>query len=137
MSKFTLILEDDYNFDLLGLCSHQRDYRVCWAVNKQLGLNLEKSDEPFMVSNKKGEILSTHSLYVYHDEELSYYFIQNKGERGYLVPERAQIDYFLVMRESGIMDLQTLVQELKEISEIQAAYIIEIKELKSVNRFIF
>ncbi|MGO1586222.1 MAG: IPExxxVDY family protein [Mesonia sp.] len=69
MAKYTLSLEDDYNFDLIGLCSHQADYRVCWSINETMGLRLQKSIEPYMVSGKKGDVVSSHSLFEWEDEE--------------------------------------------------------------------
>ena len=63
MAKYTLSLEDDFNYDLIGLCSHHGDYRVCWSINERIGLRLQKSLEPFMVSGKKGVVNSSHSLY--------------------------------------------------------------------------
>lgn len=137
MAKYTLTLEDDFNFDLIGFCSHQRDYRVCWAINNRLEIALEKSMEPYMVSNRKGEVVSSHSLYHFETEELTYYLIQNKSTNGFLVPERAQIDYFLVIKEANMVDVDELTRQLKEITEIQAVFIIDINTLKSASKFIF
>ncbi|HLW30492.1 MAG TPA: IPExxxVDY family protein [Brumimicrobium sp.] len=139
MAKYTLSLEDDFNYDLIGLCSHQGDYRVCWSINERIGLRLQKSNEPFMVSGKKGVITSSHSLYEWIDEEenVSYYLIQNKNEGKFLVPEKAQIDFFLVVKEAGVIDVDVLLAELKEISCILTAFIFDPYELKSANKFIF
>lgn len=110
MAKYTLSLEDDFNYDLIGLCSHQGDYRVCWSINERIGLRLQKSTEPYMVSGKKGAITSSHSLYEWFDEEenVNYYFIQNKNEGKFLVPEKAQIDFFLVIKDAGVVDVESL-----------------------------
>ena len=139
MAKYTLSLEEDYNFDLIGLCSHQGDYRVCWSINEQIGLRLKKSIEPFMVSGKKGGVISSHSLYECEDEfdNVQYHLIQNKGNGKYLVPEKAQIDYFLVVREAGIIDVDELLEKLKQIPNILTAFIFDPYELKSANKFIF
>ena len=139
MAKYTLSLDDDFDYDLIGLCSHHGDYRVCWSINERIGLRLQKSIEPFMVSGKKGVVTSSHSLYEWSDEEESvdYYLIQNKNEGKYLVPEKAQIDFFLVVKEAGVVDVDHLVEELRKISCILTAIIFDPYELKSANKFIF
>lgn len=139
MAKYTLSLDEDFNFDLIGLCSHQGDYRVCWAINEKIDLKLRKSIEPFMVSGKKGTINSSHSLYEWEDENdnISYYFIQNKSQGKYLVPEKSQIDFFLVIREAGSVDVKNLLSQLKQIPCILTAFDFDPYELKSANKFIF
>jgi len=139
MAKHTLQLEDDFNFDLIGLCSHQSDYRVCWSVNEHLGLHLSKSLEPFMVSGKKGEVVSSHSLYEWYDENnaVEYFLIKNKYNTQFLIPEKSQIDYFLVIREAGIVDVDDFLTKVKEISSILTAFIFEPGDLKSGSKLIF
>ena|SRR5690554_7315872 len=139
MAKYTLSLEDDYNFDLIGLCSHQADYRVCWSINETMGLRLQKSIEPYMVSGKKGDVVSSHSLFEWEDEEeaVTYYFIQNKSNGKWLVPEKSQIDYFLVVKEAGSVNLNDFVKSIKKIPSILTAFTFDPYELKSANKFIF
>ncbi len=139
MAKYTLDIENDFNFDLFGVCSHEGDYRLCWSINEQMGLNLEKSLEPYMVSGKKGNIVSSHSFYEWHNEEegVSYYLIKNKNEGKYLIPEKAQIDFFLVITEAGVKDSVDFLKELKNISCVLTAFSFDPDELKSANRFVF
>lgn len=138
-AKHTLILADDLDFDLIGVCSHQSDYRLCWSINEALELELAKADEPFMVSGKKGEVLSQHSFYEWEDEQnhLSYYLIKNKAGSSFLIPEKAQIDYFLVIRELGIVNIDDFLTQLKSISSILTAFIYNPNELKSSKHLIF
>lgn len=139
MAKYTLSLEDDFDFDLIGICSPKNDYRVCWSINEKLNLRLQKSLEPFMVSGKKGNITSSHSLYEWEDEEnfLSYYLIQNKSQGKFLIPEKAQIDYFLVIKESGVVDVKEQIRQLQEIVSITTVIDFDPNELKSASKLIF
>ncbi|MEX2485264.1 MAG: IPExxxVDY family protein [Brumimicrobium sp.] len=139
MAKHTLKLEDDYDFDLIGLCSHHSDYRLCWALNEHLELNLSKAEEPFMVSGKKGEVISSHSFYEWEDEDnlTTYFLIKNKNNSQYLIPEKAQIDYFLVIQEAEVIDIDNLLIRIKEISSILTAFIFDPYDLKSSNKLIF
>lgn len=139
MAKHLLTLESDYDYDLIGICCHHSDYRLCWSLNEALNLNLKKADEDFAVSNKKGLTVSRHSFYEYLDEveNTEYYLIKNKSEGKYLMPEKQQIDYFLVIRENVSVDIDDLVTQMKTISTILTAVIFDPEELKSADKLIF
>ncbi len=49
--KHTLELEADYDYDMIGLCSHHNDYRIVWGVNELLDIQLEKKELNFNISN--------------------------------------------------------------------------------------
>lgn len=138
VSKYTLTIEEDFDYDLIGLCCHQSDYRLCWALNEQLGLKLAKSEEPFMVSSKKGDVLSKHSFYEWVDEEnyLAYFLIKNKDGIQYLIPEKSQIDYFLIIKESGQLEIDNLLTQIKGISAILTAFKYDPAALKSSKNLI-
>jgi hypothetical protein len=139
MAKFTLKLEDDYDYDLIGFCSHYNDYRACWAINAALEIQLVKSEELFMVSGKKGEVISAHSFYEWIDEEnmLHYYLIKNKSGVDYLIPELSQIDYFLAIREKDGVNVDQLLQKLKNTIGILTAFTYDPAELKSAKNLVF
>ena len=139
MAKHLLTLESDYDYELIGICCHHSDYRLCWSLNEALNLGFKKADEAFAVSNKKGATVSQHSFYEYIDEieHTEYYLIKNKSEGKYLIPEKQQIDYFLVIRENVSVDVDDLVTQMKSISTILTAGIFEPEELKSADKLIF
>jgi hypothetical protein len=139
MAKFTLKLEDDFDYDLIGFCSHYSDYRICWSMNEALGLKLVKCEESFMVSGKKGEVVSSHSFYEWYDEDnmVNYYLIRNKSGVDYLIPELNQIDYFLITREAGAVDSDELLEKLKQTSGVLTAFIYDPGTLKSAKNLVF
>lgn len=139
MAKHVLTLETDIDFDLIGICSHHPDYRICWAINEQLDLQLTKSQDPFCVSNKKGGIVSEHSFYEWYDDSnhIEYYFIKNKGGGKFLIPEKPQIDYFLILRENFSIETTGLLETLKQNKGIITAFIFKPSELKSAEKLIF
>ena len=139
MAKHLLTLESDYDYDLIGICSHPSDYRLCWSLNEALKLELQKAEEDFSVSNKKGLKVSSHSFYEYIEstELTEYYLIKNKSEGKLLIPEKQQIDYFLVIRENTSVDIDNLLTQIKSISTILTALIFDPEELKSAEKLIF
>lgn len=137
--KYTLSIEEDFDFGLIGICCHQSDYRLCWSMNEALGLQLAKAQEPYIVSGKKGGVASSHSCYEWYDEEnlIHYYLLKNKDGIQYILPEKAQIDYLLVIKGAEMEEVDNLLTQLKSISSILTAFSYDPYELKSRKHLIF
>ena len=43
--KYHLEEEYEYDFELFGISTHEKDYRLCWAINNSLNISLERSSE--------------------------------------------------------------------------------------------
>ena len=137
--RHVLSLETSVDFELIGICSHHSDYRLAWGINKILELELTKSDEPFVIQSKKGTIVSQHSFHVFIDEvdHMEWYLIKNKSEGKFLIPEKNQIDYFLILRENILHDLDDLVEQIRESNSVMAAYVFEAGAIPSAELIIF
>ena len=138
MGKHTLEIEYDYDFVLIGISSHEKDYRICWAINNKLGLDLVKT-EPLEIKDKKQDELSHFSLFIFEqpDEFKEYFVIANRSEKGLLIPEQKQVDYFFIIR--GEDDDDVIIEKIKQIKEInlvQTAFRIDVNGLKSKQNLI-
>jgi len=123
-----LDVEYDYDFLLLAISCFEKDYRMCWLINKQLNVNLERGED-IEVEYKEGN--SVHSVFTgeYEDEHCHITLIKNRDSEGILLSELAQIDYLLKIEEfPGEED--DLAQELRSISQVKAVYQIEPNDLK-------
>lgn len=102
-------------------------------------LQLAKNDELFAITNKKGQIISEHTYYFWCDDEnqVEFYLIRNKSEGKFLIPERNQIDYFLFVRDNVTLELEDLLEEIKQINSVMAAYLFEPESLPSTEQIIF
>ena len=138
MGKHTLEIEYDYDFVLIGISSHEKDYRICWALNNQLGLNLVKTDA-LEIKDKKQDDPSFFSLFSFElpDEFMEYFIIANRSEKGLLIPEQKQVDYFFIVRgeieNDKVMDMIRLI---KESSLVQTAFRVDVNALKSKQNLI-
>jgi len=137
--KYSLVIDEANDFDIIGVCTHHSDYRLVWGVNEVVGLKLLKSEENYVVSNKKGETISSHSMYEFEDEEnrLEYYLIKNKHNGKFLIKERPTIDYFLFLNNNQSIDTFNLMKQLKEVSSVLGVYPFEAEELPSVENIEF
>ena len=79
MAKHKLILEDDFSFDLIGICSSNADYRLSWSINKKLSIALQKDEDLSLHVKKEGDHL--YSFYSFYDEleHVEYYLVKNPG----------------------------------------------------------
>ena len=123
---------------LIGISSHENDYRLSWAINKHLGTNLIKA-ENLVIYNEKYDVDQEFSLFVFEDEDnlLKYHLIANKCENGYFIPELSNIDFFLQIHGETINNYtRILLEKLKHIYIITAAFVIDPSSLKSRKRLI-
>lgn len=137
--KHTLEFDVDYDYDMIGICSPNNDYRIVWAMNELLNIRLAKSVEDFIIMNHKGEKKSEHPFYQFADEEnfLDLFFIKNKFEGKYLIPENKQIDYFLFLLHNQLYKIPDLITKLKTIPTIHGAYAFDPTDFASTEFIIF
>lgn len=137
--KHTLTFDVDYDYDMIGISSPNNDYRIVWAMNEVLHIRLEKGTEDFILVNAKGEKKSEHPFYQFSDEEnfLEMFFIKNKYEAKYLIPENKQIDYFFFLVHNNFYKIPELIDKLKTIPTIHGAYSFDPTDFPSTEFIIF
>ena len=137
--KHTLIIESELDFDMIGICSQHSDYRLVWNLNDELHLHLSKSEEEYHCTNKKGEILSSHSMYEFFDEEnhVNLFLVKNKTLGKYLISEAPSIDYFLFLCNNQLIAPDELISKLKSVSSVQGAYDFIPEDVPSAENLVF
>ena len=139
MAKFLLEEEFEFDFSLLGISSHVKDYRLCWAVNKALDLDLVKLEDEIIIRQKNGEDQSVFSIYYYleKDNEIEFELICNRHEHGYLIPELKSADYFLKIGEYYDGNLDEIIQLLRKANLINMAFEIDVNTLRSKQNLLY
>jgi hypothetical protein len=138
IKKYIIEDETNYNYDLVGICSHQNDYRLIWAMNELFDVQLEKPHDLFEICSAKGDLLSF-PYYIFRDREnfINIFFIKNKNEGSFLIPEKKQIDYFVFLINNHLYDITHFISKLKSISAILAAYQFTPTEFNSTEHILF
>ena len=132
MTKYQLEVEYDYDFILIGISCHVKDYRICWALNHALEIALEKQNDLEIIrKNKKGT--SEHAVFFYYDEEnhTEFNVVHNVGTAGYLIPEQKQADFYLIIRNDFDLEIVDLVNKVRQIDFVLTAFEVDIESLKS------
>lgn len=135
MKKAKLQIEPTFDFELLGIVSPIREYRMAWLVNQELELNLVKADDLEL------EFLNAEKLEIaQYFLSLPHGFIQllkNKAlnssqQLAYLIPELKNLDYFLLVQdETEQLDLSNFMEKLSRNPLVQSIVRIDISKLKS------
>jgi hypothetical protein len=135
MKKTKLFVEPTFDFELLGLVSPVKDYKMAWLINRELDLNLVKSEDIQI------EFLSAPQLEIsQYLLSLPHGFIQllkNKAlntsqQLAYLIPELRNLDYFLLVQDQTHQtSITTFVEHLSKNPFIQSVVRLDISKLKS------
>ena len=136
------LLEEAYEFDfsLLGISCHEKDYRLCWAVNSTLDLNLSKSGEEIeLIFNKESKQNASFPVLSFVNDFNSdeYYLIGNKCERSWLIPEKSHIDFFLLVKSYEKKTYDYYLKKLRKIPFILMVHSVVVEQLKSKEILIF
>jgi hypothetical protein len=137
--KVKLRIDPDYNFSLIGIASHENDYRLSWALNRDLGFKLIKSED-IEIHPKNTDIIQSFVKYSYYNEEvmLEFDLISNFCDNGHLVKELPNIDYFLKISGEFTVDyMNSLFDQVKNVDIVLSAFNMEPASLKNPQFFIF
>lgn len=121
-----LEVEYDYDFTLLGISCHEKEYRLCWQLNRTFGFELQRQES--IVFDKDGPEFP---LFTFLQEEPnSCSVIKNRVSGGLLIPELAQVDYFFRADESFELPLD-FTERLRLLSWINAVFELDAEKLAS------
>ncbi len=164
MGKHTLKIEYDYNFLLIGISTQEKDYRLSWAINNKLGIELSKQNS-LEIKGKKQLTPSYFSFFLFENQDTfkEYAVIANlseskasavqantlfqeseksvkghKNENEFLIPEQKQMNYFFIVRgELDGEESNEILNKIKGLNTIQAAVQIDVNSLKTKQNLIF
>lgn len=137
MSKFSLEVEEDFDFFMLGICSHIKDYRLCWEINRLLDVGLKKDNDLEILINGESRAYAF-SLDEGGESPNDYYLISNKCGLGFLVPEEKKFDYFLIVKGPlSENEEKNMIKLINKSKNVLTTLSIEAAELRSKNNLIF
>ncbi len=124
MRAFRLDIDYEYDFDIYGIITPAKDYKLAWALNDLLALRLSKQkDLCFDFSGKDRLIISN---YHYITEHNIFRLLRNKAlvatslKKPFLLPDIKEYDY--IIQISGAMQKlypQELINMFLKIQLVQ------------------
>ena len=139
MNKLTLKYELDLDFVLIAVTVSLKDYRLCYKINKQLGVEFYREDELILQLRPNEQHMFFNKFhYQIPDSETDFYLLSNKGTEGFLIPEMKQADYFILIKNYiDDEDLEYFITGINRIPEVLVAAEVDPKKLKSKENLIF
>lgn len=140
MKKSKLIIDYEFDFELLGLISSAKGYKLAWEINQVLNIQLVK--QPDLVVGFKNNEEKSFSFYSYQTQLNRLKVFKNKpsdqdGGKYFLIPEFPHYDFIILADMKEHYTHKQLIHSIKSIASIQLAAIIPLEGLKSKSNFIF
>lgn len=140
MKKSKLVIDYEFDFELLGLISSAKGYKLAWEINQALGIHLVK--QPDLVVGFKNNEEKSFSFYAYQTQLNRLKMFKNKpseqdGGKYFLIPEFPHYDFIILTDMEEQYTHQQLIHSIKSITSIQLAAFIPLEGLKSKSNFIF
>jgi len=136
MKKRRLDVEFAYDFELTGLISSARGYKLAWEVNHFLGINLARKED-LKMTTKEAEFFFT---FFEHQSALNTVkLFRNRANEGdaLLLPEHSHLDYILYTKGDEDVGSKRLQEVLRNIPSIELVAFLPLAALKSKDNFIF
>jgi hypothetical protein len=140
MKKKTLDISYSYDFDLLGIISPLKGYKMAWEINNCLNIKLVK-DKDLCISFKNG-IDQNFSQFSYSGEAWVLKLFRNKPlesdqSKTTLVPEFPHYDFILLTQSDDPTKSNRLQEVLRLIPSVELVAFIPLGALKAKDYFIF
>jgi hypothetical protein len=140
MKKSKLVIDYEFDFELIGIRSSAKGYKLAWEINNQLGIHLIRQPD-LTVGFKKGEERKF-SFYAHETRLNRLKLFKNKpvdtdSGKYFLIPEFHHFDFIILIQMDDLAQRDTFLEQLKQISSIELSASIPLEGLKSKSNFIF
>jgi len=140
MKKKRLEIEYSFDFELLGIISSAKGYKLAWDINATLSTKLVKQKD--LIIQLKNKQIASYSYYSFENEVNTLKLFRNKPNeldltKNLLVPEFPHYDYIILTRGEEHQSSNRLQELLRKNSSIELVAFIPLDALKSKDNFIF
>ena len=142
MKKSRLAISVNYDFDLIGITTTMKEYKLAWCINEATDCNFEKADDiKIDFVNLKNITISN---FIFETEHIIFHLLKNRLVFNnalcdqFLIPELKSIDYFVkVDGQRDLYPTKAVISSLKELDQIQYITTIDPQNLKQKENLIF
>ena len=139
MKKSKLVIDYEYNFELIGITAIARGYKLAWELNNRLGIHLVK--QPDLVVGFRNNEEKSFSFYAFETALNRLKLFKNKPAeqdpgKYFLIPEFPHYD-FIILAAMEQHTHQQLIDLIRTIPSVQLAAAIPMDGLKSKSNFVF
>jgi hypothetical protein len=141
MKKNKLLIDYEYDFQLLGVTSAVRGYKLAWELNRHLGISLVKQED--LIVGFKNNEEKGFSYYSYTTPLNRLQLFKNKPQdqdssgKYFLIPEFPHFDFIILAAMEELHAQQQLIDLVRSIPSVQLVSTIPLDGLRSKSNFIF
>jgi hypothetical protein len=140
MKKSKLIIDYDFDFELIGVISSAKGYKLAWELNQVLRIHLVK--QPDLIVGFKNNEEKSFTHYAHQTQLNRLKVFKNKTseqEAGkyFLIPEFPHFDFIILADMEEQNNDHQLINLIKSIATVQLVADIPLNGLKSKSNFIF
>ena len=137
MAKLKLEMEPDPAVTVIGISSHVNDYRLCWSINRAVGLSLTRRRSD--ITDESNGIVAHYSAYDHVDEttKARYTLVNNHSGDGILLKEHRQTDYFLVVDDELASTKPDLLDRVRKADFVLTAFPLPFDQLRAGHKLLF
>jgi len=126
----------DINYDLFGIVSNIKEYKLAWILNKIFSIDLIKFDD--LIITKYNQKTFQVSNYFYETDEFIIRLLKNKllnieneNNEKFLINKLSKFDYlFQVYNSSNEFNKRDIINKLNTENSIQFANFVDINLIK-------
>ncbi len=135
-AKLSLKLEYHSPFVSIALHSSLKGYSMAWTINKQFGLDLERTKDFRFLINQNEVGFAIYGYYC-HRFRMNFFLVENKNPEGIVINRHPVPDFLLLIwKKSEFFDVGMFQKELKKCPGLQATYIMD-EKLEQKNQAFF
>jgi len=140
MKKKKLTIDYSYDFELVGIITTSKGYKLAWEINQLLDVRLQRKSDLIIHHKDK-----TKNGYAYFSSDQAVNQLklfrnkpsESKSSKNYLISEFPHFDYILMTQGEEHWPNQTLQKQLRKITSIEMVAFIPLDSLKEKDYFIF
>lgn len=136
VAKHKLDMDPDPEVMLIGISCHENDYRLCWALNRELGIDLVRRASD--ITEPGPEKMASYSAFDHTDEEheARWTLVHNHSADGILLKEHKQADYFLVVDESAPITAHELIDRVRRAEFVLTAFALDARTERGAHKLL-
>ncbi len=136
MAKLKLDLEPEPDVTVIGISCHEKDYRLCWALNRSMGLALTRRRQDIEEVSAGGTAVFATYDHPVDQENMRLTLVHNHSSKGHLLKEQKQADFFLVMDNELVGMMPDLIDRLRRTEFVLAVFPLPFEQLRAGHKLL-
>jgi len=136
MAKYKLEEKSAPPLEVFAISCHVPDYRLCWSLNRGLGLELTRRREAIVEQVRGKELHYTVFQQADADSVARWSLVSNMCGKRRLLSSQKQADYFLLVDPEADEPQTALTERLRQCEFVLTAFPVDLDTIKSGHKLL-